>query len=152
MSAETHSPAKHDEPMSFCPSQLVAVLAAAVAIALAARFSDWAAPVLGATLVAALVPRGYGWNVRGPIAAMAGLIALFVVRMWPGAATATEGAPPPETGHTLTWLIAFPLLGAIAVLFVPRQSHAALRGGTLALMGVTLLLALPLLGVKMGRG
>jgi NADH-quinone oxidoreductase subunit M len=152
MSAETHPPVKHDEPLSFGPSQLGAVIAAAVAIALAARFSDWAAPVAGATVVAALVPKGYGWNVRGPIAAMAGLLALFIVRLWPGAEAAAPGAPPAETGHALTWLIAFPLLGAVAILFVPRQTHAALRGGTLAVMGVTLLLALPLLAAKMGRG
>jgi NADH-quinone oxidoreductase subunit M len=152
MSADTHTPAKQDPRLSLGPRELGGVIAAAVAIAIAARFSDAAAPVVGAALVAALVPKGYGWNVRGPIAAMAGLFALFIVRMWPGVQAVTEGAPPSETGHLLTWLIAFPLVGALAVLFVPRRAHAVLRAGTLVLMAGTLLLSLPLLSVPMGRG
>jgi NADH-quinone oxidoreductase subunit M len=152
MSADTHTPAKQDAPLSFGPSQLGALIAIAFAIALAARFSDGAVPIVLAALVAALVPKGYGWDVRGPMAVMAALIALFVVRMWPGADAAVATPPHSEAGHALTWLIAFPILGAIAVLFVPRQAHAALRGGTLAIMGVTFLLALPLFGLRMGRG
>ncbi len=152
MSADTHTPAKPDAPLSFGPAQLGVVVAAAAAIALSARFFDGAAIVVAAALIAAAVPKGYGWDVRGPIAAMAGLLALFIVRMWPGVAAVADGAPPAETGHLLTWLIAFPLVGALAVLFVPRQAHAALRAGTLALMIVSLLLSLPLLGLTMGRG
>jgi len=152
MSSDTHTPAKHAEPLSVGPSQLGAVVAIAVAIAIAARFFDSAAPVVAVALIAAFVPKGYGWNVRGPIAATAGLLTLFVVRMWPGAEAATEGAPPAETGHLLSWLIAFPLVGSLGILFVPRHAHAALRAGTLALMAGTLLLALPLLSLSMGRG
>ncbi|HTB78718.1 MAG TPA: proton-conducting transporter membrane subunit, partial [Polyangiaceae bacterium] len=152
MSADTHTPAKHDEPLALGPTQIGVVVAAALAIALAASVSDSAAPVLGAALIGAMVPKGYGWNVRGAIAATAGLLALFIVRMWPGAETAAASMPPAESGHALTWLIWFPLVGAIAILFVPRQAHAALRVGTLALMGVTLLIALPLLSIPMGRG
>src|SRR5882672_6648614 len=152
MSADTHPPAKQDERLSLGPTQLGAAIAVAAAVTLAARYSGGAALVVAVTAIAVLVPRGYGWNVRGPIAAMAGLLTLFIVRMWPDAATTTIEAPPPETGHLLTWLIAFPLVGAIGVLFVPRQAHATLKAGTLALMAVTFLLALPLLSVPMGRG
>jgi NADH-quinone oxidoreductase subunit M len=157
MSADTHPPADPpaggNERLAFGPTQLGALIAAAAVVAIAARYSDAAAPVVGAALIAALVPKkAYGWNVRGPLAAMAGLLALFIVRMWPGADVAADGPPPAETGHLLTWLIAFPLLGALAVLFMPRQGHAALKGATLALMAGTLLLALPLLRVPMGRG
>ncbi len=152
MSADTHTPAKHDAPLALGPTQIGVVVAVAATIAIAARFSDSAVPVVGAAVIGALVPKGYGWNVRGPIAATAALLALFIVRMWPGAEAAVASMPPAETGHALTWLIWFPLVGAVAMLFVPRQAHAALRVGTLALMGVTLLIALPLLRIPMGRG
>ncbi len=105
MSADTHTPAKQDPRLSLGPTQLGGVIAAAVAIAVAARFSDAAAPVVGAALIAALVPKGHGWNVRGPIAAMAGLLALFVVRMWPGVQAITEASAavgdrsPPDVAH-----------------------------------------------------
>jgi NADH-quinone oxidoreductase subunit M len=149
MSSDTHTPQKHDEALTFGPTQLGYVVAAAAAIVIAAMISGNAVPVIGAALIAAVVPKGYGWDVRGPIAAMAGLLALFIVKMWPGA---EAGAPPAEGGHLLTWLIFFPFAGAAAILFIPRQSHAVLRVATLVIMGVTLLLSLPLLGLTMGRG
>ena len=152
-SAEHSSQAKHDAPLTFGPSQLGAVVAAAVAIAIAGRFFDSGVPVVAAVIIAALVPKVHGWNVRAPIAATAGLLALFIVRMWPGVDAATPAAPVvSEAGHMLTWIIAVPLLGAVAVLFMPRQAHATLRAATLTLMFGTLVLALPLLHVSMGRG
>jgi NADH-quinone oxidoreductase subunit M len=153
MSAETtHSPVTPDARPTFGRQQLGGLLAAAVVIAIAARVSDSALPVIGVAIIAALVPKGYGWNVRIPIAVMAGLLVLFIVRMWPGAEAAVQGAPVSEGSHTLSWLVGFPLLGAIGILFMPRQSHGALRVATLTLMFGTLVLALPLLGVSMGRG
>src|SRR5580704_2433738 len=106
MSADTHTSAKREERPSLGPTELGTVIAVAAAIAVAACFSGAAVPVVGAALLAALVPKGYGWNVRGPIAATAGLLALFIVRMWPGAEAATAQPPPAGTGHLLTWIIA----------------------------------------------
>src|ERR1700735_2504216 len=92
-SAEHSSQAKHDAPLTFGPAQLGAVVAAAVAIAIAGRFFDSGVPVVAAVIIAALVPKAHGWNVRAPIAATAGLLALFIVRMWPGVDAATPAAP-----------------------------------------------------------
>jgi NADH-quinone oxidoreductase subunit M len=143
---------KHDEPVSFGPGQLASLALLALAGALAAFYFDHALPVVAAAVIAALVPKQHGWSVRGPIAVMAGLLALFVVRMWPAAAAATDAAGPPvETGHLLSWVVWTPLLGAVAILFVPRQSHTTLRWSTVLLMLATLAMALPLLRVPMGR-
>ncbi len=149
-SAET-TPLKTDPPLSFGPAQLAGVLIVAIGTAIAARFCDSAVPVIAAAVVAALVPKVHGWSVRGPIAVMAALLALFLVRMWPGAIAAAESPPPSEAKHLLTWVVALPIVGAIGILFVPRHAHAALRGATLTLMLITLAAALPLLRVSMGR-
>jgi NADH-quinone oxidoreductase subunit M len=150
--AET-SPLKQPEPVSFGVPQLIGLALVAVAAFVAAFFLKTAVPVVAAVVVAVLVPRQHGWNVRLPIAATAGLLALFVVRLWPGAAAvAGEGVTPPsESGHLLSWIVWVPILGATAVLFMPRQAHAALKGLTLGLMLVTLAISLPLLRVPMGR-
>lgn len=148
-SAET-TPLKTDERLTFGPAQLAGVLIVAIGTAVAARFCDNAVPVIAAAVVAALVPKVHGWSVRGPIAVMAALLALFLVRMWPGAIAAAESPPPSEAKHLLTWVVALPIVGAIGILFVPRQAHAALRGATLSLMLITLAAALPLLRVSMG--
>jgi NADH-quinone oxidoreductase subunit M len=131
-------------------------LLAAVA-ALCAYSLDRAVPVMAAALVAAFVPKRHGWSTRIPIAAMAGLLAYFVARMWPGSGEAVEavagpGAANPESGHLLSWVLAVPIGSAIAILFLPRQSHALLRGATLVSMLTTLGLSLLLLRVPMGRG
>jgi NADH-quinone oxidoreductase subunit M len=146
-SAET-TPLKPEERLTFGAPQLTGLAIAAVLSVIAARLWADAVPVIAAALVAALVPKAHGWNVRAPIAVMAGLLALFLVRMWPGTdvESATEGA------HRLSWIVGLPIAGAIGILFVPRRSHAAIRGATLSIMLVTLALAVPLLHVSMGRG
>jgi NADH-quinone oxidoreductase subunit M len=153
MSTAETTTIKHEEPVTFGPSQLTALLLLAVAATVAAFFFDHAIPVVAAAVVAALVPKQHGWGVRGPIAATAGLLALFVVRMWPASAAATTevAAPPTETAHLLSWVIWLPIAGAIAILFLPRQAHSTLRWTTLLLMLATLVVALPLLRVPMGR-
>lgn len=132
---------------------LLALVAAILGYAL-----DHALPVIAAAAVAAFVPRRHGWSVRLPVALMAGLLALFVARMWPGAegvqavaAGAAEG-PSPESGHLLSWILGIPIASAVAILFLPRQSHALLRGATMLSMLATLAVSLPLLKVPMGRG
>jgi NADH-quinone oxidoreductase subunit M len=119
----------------------------------AARFVDAAIPVLIAAAIAAIVPRKHGWDVRAPLAVIAGLLTLFVVRTWPAATeAAAEGATSAESKHLLSWLVGFPMAGAIAILFLPRQSPKVLRVVTMFVMFGTIGLALPLLGVTMGRG
>jgi NADH-quinone oxidoreductase subunit M len=50
------------------------------------------------------------------------------------------------TEHLLTLLIAIPMLGALVVLFMPRQRPAAIRHTSMAFLGVELLVSLWLLG------
>ncbi|HXN31198.1 MAG TPA: proton-conducting transporter membrane subunit, partial [Polyangiaceae bacterium] len=140
--------AKQDERPPFGAPQLVTLGLLGIAAAAAAFFLGNAVPVVVAGAVAALMPKDHGWHVRGPLAATAGLLALFVVRMWPAVATAQP--VPSEPGHVLSWIVWLPSAGAIAILFMPRQAHAALRMTTLALMLGAFVAALPLLRVPMG--
>ncbi len=140
-------------PASFGGGQLTGLVLLFIVGVIAAFYFDHAVPVIAAAAIAAVVPRQHGWTVRGPIAAMAALLAFFVVRMWPGAAAATEAASttPSEAGHLLSWIVWMPIVGAVAILFMPRQSHTTLRWTTLLVMLATLALSLPLLRVQMGR-
>src|SRR5258708_1757574 len=147
-------PAKHEEPARFGSDQLVYIFFVAIGAWVAARFLNGGVPVVAAALVGALVPKQHGLNVRGPIALMAGLLALFVVRMWPATATEVVAAAsaPRESAHLLSWIIGVPIAGAIGVLLLPRGAHRTLTWATLLLMIATLALTLPLLSVPMGRG
>ena len=112
-------------------------------------------PVLIAAVVGALIPRGQGWNVRFPLAVISALFAIFMMRMWPSsAAVVTEAdlaSPTTESGTILSWLIGLPLAGAIAILFLPRQSPRLLKATTFFVMIGTLFATIPLMRVDMGR-
>jgi NADH-quinone oxidoreductase subunit M len=152
--ATAHISQEHPEEPSqgLSAGQLAGLIVLALVASGAARFVDNAVPVIAAAVVAALVPRRHRWGVRGPIALTAGLLALFVARMWPATAATTDLAPPPaESAHLLSWIIGLPLAGAIAVLFLPRQAHSTLRATTMLIMLGTFAVALPLLRVPMGR-
>ncbi len=113
-----------------------------------------AAPVVVPAIVAALIPQKHGWRVRLPLAIFAGLAVIFVSRMMPAVAVdATDVAEIPKEPKTLlSWLLALPLLGAVAVLFMPRQAHKTLQWTTLGIMLVTLAVSLPLMSITWGRG
>ncbi len=150
MSTVETAPAPPDEPIAFGGPQLVAVaIVAAIAGAAACLFKH-AVPVVGAAAIAALVPKKRSMGVRAAVAATAGLLALFVARMWPAAA-AEIASPGSAPAHTLTWLLALPFGGALLILVIPRSAEAALRATTLALMLATLAVGLPLLRISMGR-
>lgn len=110
-------------------------------------------PLVVAGGVAALVPTVHGWRVRFPLAIIAALFAIFVSKMWPESQSATldMGEAPPESTTLLSWLIGLPLAGAIAILFLPRQTPRLLKATTLVVMFATLAASLPLLSVEMGR-
>ncbi len=110
-------------------------------------------PLLVAAVVGWIVPQQHGWRVRAPLAFMSMLFAIFVRAMWPSVAAepATDGAPSQEMHTLLTWLIALPLGGAIAILFMPRQAPRVLKATTLLIMLGTLLASVPLLRVDMGK-
>ncbi|MGA3122211.1 MAG: proton-conducting transporter membrane subunit, partial [Polyangiaceae bacterium] len=147
------TPLKQDQPSPLQPAYLAGMLFVALVAVVAARFFDGAIPVIGASLVGALVPKQQSRTVRAAIGVTAALVALFVVRMWPTAASIVDAgdAPSRESAHVLSWLLEVPIGGAIAVLFLPRQSHDLLRMTTLLVMLASLAVALPLLGIPMGR-
>ncbi len=122
--------------------------------AVVARFFPEAIPVLVAGAVAAAVPRKHDGMTRAVLGAMAALVTLFVIGMWPEAATipGAETAKPYEPTSLLSWLIGLPMAGGIAILFLPRQTPGVLRAVTMGVMFVTLAASLLLLGVPMDRG
>ncbi len=137
------------------PGQIAVLVLVALVIAGASRYVDGALAFALAAFVAAAMPHKHGWNVRIPLALIAGTLAFFVARMWisPEVALDTELLAPPEESHTLlSWLIALPIVGAVAVLFIPRQAPRAIQATTLAIMFATLAACIPLLRVEMGRG
>jgi NADH-quinone oxidoreductase subunit M len=152
----TATTSRHDDdqpPLPLGLPHVFALVLVALIVAAAARVFDGAVPVLVGAGIAAVVPRRHGWKVRAALAVIAGLLALFVVRAWPVSAEATPTLTArPEARHLLSWIIGLPIAAAVAVLFLPRQSHGLLRGTTLAAMLATLALAVPLLRVPMARG
>jgi len=110
-------------------------------------------PIGAAAAIAALVPAKHGWRVRFPLAVMSALFALFVMRMWPvtSADVVTDAAAPAESSTILSWLIGLPFAGAIAILFLPRQSPTLLKATTFTVMIATFFAAMPLLHVEMGK-
>lgn len=138
--------------MRVTPAVLVLLaLLAVVSIALT-WLVEGMLPVVLAFGATVLLPRAgplRGWSTRLALAVMAGLLALFVSRLWPAAATEAETVA--ESPHLLTWLVGLPLAGAIAILFLPRQAPRVLQTTTLLVMLATLAMSLPLLRATMGR-
>jgi NADH-quinone oxidoreductase subunit M len=119
-----------------------------------AIFHYW--PAVVAFVVASLIPRGDDKNrQRLGLGLVAGGFALAVQVLWPAEAAhaAVEGAAAPaEWPYLLNVLVMLPIVGAIAVLFMPRQMLGLLRGFTLGLLGVSFVASLWLLSVPMTAG
>ncbi len=115
-------------------------------------FSVW--PAILAAIVAAAVPRRDGLKQRVGLAAITGLTVLFVMWLWPETkGTAAQPAQAAdEWPHLLNLLIGLPIVGAAAVLFIPRQMLSVLRGFTLGLLGVLFVASLWLLKTPMTAG
>ncbi len=138
-------------PIRFGPRQLVVLALLGGALVLAgARTPSLALPLVAAG-VAALVPRRQACITRVVLAVMAALFAIFVVRMWPSVGELPDAAPGPESPTLLSWLIGLPIAGAVAILFLPRQTPALLKWTTVLVMLGTLAASLLLLSVPMGR-
>src|SRR5262249_40456742 len=87
------------------------------------------------------------------LAAIAAVTALAVSWLWPSASPGggvTEA--PSEWPHLLNLLVWLPIVGAVFVLFMPRQMLSALRGFTLVVLGGTFVASLWLLRVPMTAG
>jgi NADH-quinone oxidoreductase subunit M len=109
------------------------------------------APYALAFLFAALLPRRQGMAERFGLGLVAVLTVLFVKGLWPSA-----GSPPPvasgEWHHLLDVIVFLPLIGAVLVLFLPRQSPAVLRRFTYGILAADFVASLGLLTVPMSRG
>ena len=114
-------------------------------------FQYW--PAILAALVGAVLPRDGSTKQRTGLALIAGFTTMFVMWLWPSSTPvpASEVAPA-EWPHLLNVLIALPLVGAVAVLFIPRQMLSTLRGFTYLVLGVGFVASLWLLTVPMTAG
>jgi NADH-quinone oxidoreductase subunit M len=107
-------------------------------------------PYLAAFAFGALVPSRKGWPERVAIGVVSLLGAALVGGLWAGP-EATEKAPT-EWPHLLNLIVFLPLVGAVAILFLPRQTPNLLRRFTLGVMLVDLVVSVGLLSVPMSRG
>jgi NADH-quinone oxidoreductase subunit M len=112
-------------------------------------FDLW--PAVAAGAVGAMVPPKGDAKLRAGVGLVAALCALFLVRNW-SAPVALADAPVVEWPHLLNVLIALPLLGALWVLFMPRQAPRVLQGFTLGILGLDFAISLALLSVPMTKG
>src|SRR5687768_15183593 len=98
------------------------------------------APYVLAFAVAALMPRRNRLAERVGLGIVAILTVLFAKSLWPGAEAApTEG---PEWEPLLGLIVFVPLLGAVAILFLPRQSPVLLRRFTYGILAADFLISL----------
>jgi len=91
-------------------------------------------------------------KLRIGLAVIAALVALGLQALLSGPEAAAEGAAPTEWKHLLNLLVGLPILGAVAVLFMPRQMLSLLRGFTLVVLGVGFVASLWLLASPMSEG
>lgn len=114
-------------------------------------FQQW--PAILAGIVGALLPREGSTKQRTGFALLAAFTTMFVVWLWPSSTPmpASETAPA-EWPHLLNLLIALPLVGAAAVVFIPRQMLSLLRGFTYLVLAVGFVASLWLLTVPMTAG
>ncbi|MDI1434145.1 complex I subunit 4 family protein [Polyangium sorediatum] len=114
-------------------------------------FQYW--PAIGAGILGALVPRGdASTKQRAGLGFITALTTLFVIWLWPTEGAAQAAKVPGEWPHLLNLLIALPLVGAAAVLFIPRQMLSLLRGFTYVVLGIGFVASLWLLTVPMTAG
>lgn len=111
-------------------------------------------PYLLAFGVGALIPRRQGTLERIAIGVVAALSLALVRGLWPAAADAATPAvaPPEEWPHLLNVIVFVPIVGALFVLFLPRQTPTLLRRVTMGVLGLDFLASLMLLRVPMTRG
>ncbi|MDC0745749.1 complex I subunit 4 family protein [Polyangium mundeleinium] len=114
-------------------------------------FQYW--PAIGAGILGALVPRGdASTKQRAGLGLITALTTLFVIWLWPTEGAVEAAKVPGEWPHLLNLLIVLPIVGAAAVLFIPRQMLSLLRGFTYVVLGIGFVASLWLLTVPMTAG
>ncbi|HVY45227.1 MAG TPA: hypothetical protein VHB21_05070, partial [Minicystis sp.] len=116
-------------------------------------------PSFVAAILAALVPlEGRAATKRGAVALRVGLAVVaffavwFVQALWPTEAMPEVGSVAKEWPHLLNLLVFAPIVGAVLVLFLPRQNLSLLRGFSYAVMALTFIASLWTLSGPMTEG
>ena len=109
-------------------------------------------PYLFAFAVGALIPRRQGFLERFALGTVGVLCVALVMGLWPGSEAPSSDVRPAEWPHLLNVIVFVPLLGAIAVLFLPRQTPNLLRRFTLGVMALDFVASLGLLTTTMSKG
>jgi NADH-quinone oxidoreductase subunit M len=110
------------------------------------------APYLLAFTVGVLIPRRQGKPERVAIGIVAALSLLLVRGLWPSASAAVVDENAKEWPYLLSVIVFLPILGAILMLFLPRQSPVILKRVTFLILGLDGLISLGLLSSPMTRG
>ena len=109
-------------------------------------------PYLLAFAAGAAIPRRSGWVERAGVGIVAVLALAMLRGLWPEAAAAEVEETPKPWPHLLNLVLFVPLLGAVAVLFLPRQTPSLLRRFTLGVLAVDFVASLFLLRQPMTEG
>ncbi len=111
------------------------------------------APYIAAFFVGFLVPRRKSWLERVAVGVSGALGLVLISSLWPDkAAAAAESAPPSEWPQLLNVIVFLPIVGALAILFLPRQTPKLLRKVTMGILALDFLASLLLLGAPMSTG
>jgi NADH-quinone oxidoreductase subunit M len=107
-------------------------------------------PYLLAFAAGANVPRKQGKAERFAIGVTAALSILFIKSMWP--APFSEADTALEWRGLLSLIVFLPMFGAVALLFLPRQTPLLLKRFTFVVLGIDALASLGLLSQPMSKG
>ena len=110
------------------------------------------APYLVVFAAGALIPRRQGVPERIAIGIVAALSLLMVRSLWPSETAAIPDENAHEWKYLLSVIVFLPILGAVFVLFLPRQSPVILKRVTFLILGLDGLVSLGLLSSPMTRG
>jgi NADH-quinone oxidoreductase subunit M len=107
-------------------------------------------PYVLAFVVAAAIPTRQGRLERFALGLTAVLGVAFVRGLWPTAELPSEAAV--EWPHLLNVIVFLPIVGAVAVLFLPRQAPRLLKRFSMAVLIVDFVVSLLLLDTPMSNG
>lgn len=109
-----------------------------------------AVPFLVALAIGAAIPSGRSRAERFIVGMIAALSVAFLQSLWPSSVTFEPRSS--EWPHLLSVIVFLPMLGAVALMFLPRQAPGFLKKFTLAVMALDFIASLSLLSTAMTKG